>query len=96
MMIDGQHPEDPLIPEQIREGDLTALRVFDRFDLSVTNREPDLGHPNYGRPTHYNIHPSRGSVPMVVHHSRVIRFDGIPPYRIAALKPTTKTLGLAS
>ena len=68
---------EPLVPEQIRPGDLKALRVFNRYDASVQDREYDLFEPNYGRARMYRIHPNFGGRPMIVHHSRVIRFDGI-------------------
>lgn len=71
--------EEPLQINRIREGDLKALHYFDRFDLSVTNREPDFFSDNYGKPTHYQVHPTIGGAPLVVHHSRVIRFDAIRP-----------------
>jgi len=68
----------PLIPEEILPGDLKALRVFDRFDLSVSQREGDMFDPNFGKPVFYRVHPTRGpTLPMDVHHSRVLRFDGI-------------------
>ena len=72
---------DPLMPERIRPGDLSAIHVFDRFDLSVISREADLFSPMFQQPTHYHITPSRtgGSVPFDVHASRCLRFDGIAP-----------------
>ena len=70
--------EEALDPKRIRPGDLKALRVFDRFDLSAWERERDIFSPNFGLPEQYHVHPTGGqSLPFRVHHSRVIRFDGI-------------------
>lgn len=41
---------EPLIPEEIREGDISCLKIWDRFDLSVTEREQDMYDENYGNP----------------------------------------------
>ena len=72
-------PDTPLDPNQIREGDVTALHYFDRFDLSVTYRGGDLAQPEFRQPLFYDVHPSYGGAPIRVHHSRVLRFDGIAP-----------------
>ena len=71
--------EDELMVEQIREGDLKALQWFDRYDCSVYSRDNDLFSPTYGDPTHYDLHPTHGGVPIRVHRSRILRFDGIRP-----------------
>ena len=79
MMTEEAPLEDELDPRRIREGDLKALHYFDRYDLSVDQREYDLMSPNFRQPTHYMVHPVSGSTPIMVHHSRVIRFDGLRP-----------------
>ena len=80
VLMTNEAPMDTeLVPERIRKGDLSALRVFDRFDGSVYQRDHDLWSPNYGRPLIYTVHPTWGSIPISVHHSRIIRFDGIKP-----------------
>ena len=71
--------DEPLDPKRIREGDVTALHYFDRYDLSVTDRDGDFNSPNFRRPVFYDVHPSYGGVPLRVHHSRILRFDGIEP-----------------
>ena len=79
LMVTKEAPMDtPMEPERIREGDLLALHVFDRFDASIYSHVTDLAEPNYGEPEMYHFHPTRG-VGMTVHPSRVIRFDGIAP-----------------
>ena len=72
--------EEPLVVERIRPGDLTAIRVFDRYDADVRNRESELEAPNYGRPNSYFLSPTwiqGGS--REIHSSRVLRFDAITP-----------------
>lgn len=68
---------EPFNMNRIRSGDLRALRVFNRFDASVFQREADLMSPDYGQPLFYDVHPRLDSRPFRVHSSRVIRFDGI-------------------
>ena len=67
----------PLVIERIRPGDLKALHVFDRYDMSVMGRNMDLFSPDFQRPAMYRVTPRRGGTPFVVHPSRVLRFDGI-------------------
>ena len=69
--------DTPLNINSIRSGDLLALRVLNRYDASVSQRDYDLYSPTYGQPVTYNIHPSWGGTSMEVHASRVIRFDGL-------------------
>ena len=71
--------ESPLDIRRIREGDVTALHYFDRYDLSVPRKNGDFRDANYGKPDFYDVHPSYGSVTERVHHSRVLRFDGLRP-----------------
>ena len=77
MMTRGANMASPLKPEQVREGDLTALRVLTRYDASVYERDYDMMSPTYGQPLSYNLHPNYGGAPMLVHRSRIVRFDGI-------------------
>ena len=51
---------EPLMPERIREGDLSALQWFDRFDISVNSRDDDLYSPHLQEPVHYSLHPTHG------------------------------------
>ena len=80
VMVSREAPMDtPLMPERIREGDLLGLLVFDRYSAYVRERGDELMMPDtYGQPTMYELVPNRGR-PMLVHASRVLRFDGIPP-----------------
>jgi len=65
-------------PEQIRTDDVSHLLVFDRFSASVREWDNDPLSPTYGEALTYDIFPSSGQN-FSVHHSRVIRFDGIRP-----------------
>ena len=63
----------PLRLEAIREGDLANLLVLDRWDATVLERNRDPYNPE--RVELYHITPSEYQS-MVVHSSRVLRFDG--------------------
>ena len=77
VMMTTEAPMDtPLVPERIRPGDLKNLLVVDRWEMSQTIWESDPWSPNYGRSTVYNVHPQLASA-MRVHHSRLLRFDGM-------------------
>ena len=77
----GRDLTQPLVPEQILPGDLSALRVFNRFEATARNRSWDLMDPNFGRPEFYDLFPRRGGriegQTAAVHHTRVLRFDGL-------------------
>ena len=81
VLMTKEAPMDmPLETERLREGDLKAIRVLDRYDMTVIERDYDLFSPDYVNPVYYYLHPigSYGTT-MKVHHSRVLRFDGIKP-----------------
>ena len=80
VMVTGEDTLDtPLDVRRIREGDLKALHYFDRYDCSVTNRIYDFQSPFYGEPEWYRVHPNHGGGSQTVHHTRILRFDGIRP-----------------
>lgn len=68
---------EPLNVNQIRPGDLKAIRIFSRFEASVLERQYDLFEENYARPEYYHIHPIYARTTLKIHHSRVLRMDGI-------------------
>ena len=76
--------DTPLDTKRIREGDLLSIRVYDRYDASVGDRDYDPAAEYYG-PINYNIHPTRGSgtggrrFQDRIHASRIMRFDGLDP-----------------
>ena len=67
--------ETPLIPERLKEGDLTHLLVYDRYSLSIEQVVTDPYSPMYGMPEFYRISPRYGAS-FYIHESRLIRFDG--------------------
>ena len=83
MLIDGQDNETPLRLNTIRKDQFCGLLVLDRctveptlYDL-VTDYGPHLGTPKYYRVTAM----APALVNQKIHHSRVIRFEGIKlPY----------------
>lgn len=80
MMTKDDQLDTPLLPERVRPGDLTNLLVLNRYELAVPERDHDLYSDNYGQPLYYDLFPHRGgTVYPRVHHSRVLRFDGIEP-----------------
>jgi len=72
-------PEKPLNLSRILPGDLSNIMIVDRFDATIALRETNPFNANYGRPILYRINASRGGSSFIVHHSRVIRFDGMVP-----------------
>lgn len=85
MLIDGQKPETPLRPETIRQGQFKGMLVLDRWMVqpSVVNFVEDYG-PELGQPASYDVLPNPW-VPlsgMRVHHTRVLRLEGVRlPYQ---------------
>jgi len=68
----------PLNMNRIRPGDLTNLLVLNRYELTVPERQEDMRDSNFGMPEFYDLHPHRGAARQErVHHSRLLRFDGI-------------------
>ena len=74
----------PLDVRNIVEGDLVDVIVVDRFSATVAERYDnpfDLGEDEgarYGMPQIYDINLPFGGRMLKVHHSRILRFDGIP------------------
>ena len=74
--------DTPLMPERIREGDLTHMLVWSRYSATVapSARSMDPLEPGYGfsTPEEYYVIPDRGRA-FYIHRSRVLRFDGSDP-----------------
>lgn len=83
MMIDGQKTETPLRLDTISKGQFKGLLVLDRWTIqpSLTELITEFG-PEIGRPMYYEvIADAKALVNMKIHHSRVIRIDGVDlPY----------------
>lgn len=68
--------ETPLDTTRIREGDVKSFLTLDRFDCSFTERVTDPFDPDYNLPSIYRFQPRSFEGQLIVHPSRVIRFDG--------------------
>ena len=83
MLIDGQDVSKPLNIDTVGEGQFKGLLVLDRWlvqptlsDL-ITEMGPDLGLPKY----YSVVADAQALASMKIHHSRVLRIDGIDlPY----------------
>lgn len=86
IMIAGQAPETPLRIETIGKDAFKGILVLDRWmaTASVGNRITELG-PDLGKPKYYDVVTTATGIPSWrIHHSRVVRFDGISlPYQQA-------------
>lgn len=69
---------EPLDVERIREGDLLGVTIMDRYDATIVEwgRDP-LVPDEYGKPTLYQLNPRYSGTSMQVHHSRILRYDGV-------------------
>jgi len=83
MMIEGQDPSTPLRLETVRKGQFKGLLPLDRWLLqpSLQDLIPDFGS-QFGKPKFYQTVPDSMGMPnMTIHHSRMIRVDGVQlPY----------------
>ncbi|OCZ58473.1 DUF1073 domain-containing protein [Acinetobacter seifertii] len=83
MMIDGQNVSTPLNLNTIGKDQFKGLLVLDRWMVQPTLEDlvTDMG-PDYGKPKYYDvITDSVGLCNQRIHHSRVIRMDGVElPY----------------
>lgn len=73
---DGQLPEEPLDLAKIKKGSLRHIKVVDRHRINHAEQQPisDPLDSNYGLPEFYRFNDTS----VKIHHSRVIRFDGVP------------------
>ena len=87
MMIDGHDLSMPLNYQTVRKGSFKGLYVLDRWRVQPTFNEliKDFG-PDFGMPMFYNALGDIDFPSVKIHHSRVIRFDGIemPYYQMLA------------
>jgi hypothetical protein len=86
IMIEGQAPFIPLDLNKIGHGSFKGLLPLDRWMINpdLTRRIKELG-PNLGKPEFYNVVTTATGIPAWrIHHSRLIRFDGVKlPYQQA-------------
>lgn len=76
---DGGMPWDPLDMNKVKEGSLRHIKVVDRTRVQRSDIiEHNPLEANFGMPQFYRLNETS----IRIHHSRVIRFDGIElPYR---------------
>jgi len=83
LLVDGQDVSTPLRIDMITKGQFKGLLVLDRWVVqpSLQDLITDLG-PDLGKPKYYEVlADAQGMVSMKIHHSRVIRVDGVDlPY----------------
>lgn len=83
LIIDGQDPKTPLRIETIGKGQFKGIFPFDRWLLwpSLSELITDFG-VDLGMPKYYTVIGDAAALPGIkIHHSRCLRFDGIPlPY----------------
>lgn len=88
-------PETPLNINRMLPGDLANIITVDRFDANIVSKEKNPYSRNFGKPIFYNITMKQGGS-FVVHHSRVIRFDGIEPMTDNSWQSYDQDWGVAS
>ena len=83
VMIDGQRPETPLRLNTVGKNQFKGLLVLDRWMIwpHLEDLVSEMG-PHFGQPRYYETVVDAKTVPpMKIHHSRVIRFEGVElPY----------------
>jgi hypothetical protein len=82
MLIDGHDFSQPVDPSKIRKGAFKGLYVLDRWRInpSFNDMVTEYG-PEFRMPKYYEVIGDNDFPSVRVHHSRVLRFDGIElPY----------------
>jgi phage-related protein (TIGR01555 family) len=75
---DGRDLEEPLDLGALRT--VKSLTLLNRFELNTQQLITDLEHPEFGNPLIYMVSPRTTTTDiasLMVHHTRIIRFDGI-------------------
>lgn len=77
----GTNLASELKPERVIS--IENLYVFDRYEVSVQDEDidTDMSSPTFGKPLFYrftNNYEIAGSEEVKIHHSRFLRFDGVP------------------
>lgn len=75
--IEGDEPEDELRPERVRQGGISYLHVFSRYQLQVGEVITDPASRWFGHPSYYSI-AARSHEGVKIHPSRVIALRGQP------------------
>jgi len=86
IMIEGQAPFTPLRLETIGQGKFKGILPLDRWMINpnLQLRIKEMG-PHLGKPEFYDVVATASGIPAwKIHHSRLIRFDGVTlPYQQA-------------
>lgn len=72
--------EDPSLPINfIRAKSIKNLLILHRHELSVefSSIEKNIDSPNFGLPTLYRVHQHTAKQNTLIHHERILRFDGV-------------------
>lgn len=69
-----QDPEDELLPDSIKQGDIKYLTVLTRRELSADQLNQDPMSKGYGKPVRYQVTGAATSA--YIHPSRLILLDG--------------------
>ena len=93
-------PGEPLDVDKISEGSISNLLVVDRYSCGIAAWVQDPRMPRYGKPWMYQVrtraaeheHPGL----MHVHHSRVIRCDGVAPLLTEGWSSMERDWGVSS
>lgn len=77
---DGRSISQPINWKRVKK--IKSLKVIDRHELDYNSLDmiSDIGDPKFGTPRVYRYQPSAtvtGAKDVIIHHSRIIRFDGI-------------------
>jgi len=73
---DGQDLDKPLNINRISR--VNSLTVLQRYELQRGNICDDIDSPNFGLPDYYQLFSRVAATTQKIHHSRIIRFDGMP------------------
>ena len=73
---DGQDLDKPLNLNRIVK--VNSLTVLHRYELQRGRICDDINSPNFGLPDEYTLYNRVGSNVQLIHHSRIVRFDGAP------------------
>lgn len=83
LLIEGQDMSKPLRPETVTKGQFRGVYVLDRWSVQPNYGRPIKSFgPDMGKPSEYRVVVDAPALNgEVIHHSRIIRFDGIElPY----------------
>ena len=75
VVVLNDDPTKPMNPESIKKNSLLNLVVLDKYNIFAEAPNRNILDRNFGQPDFYRIVRSG----TLIHHSRVIRFDGIIP-----------------